>query len=156
MQILLLILLIFYVSDCCSQQLEDDQLLSQGKCPLWFQYNETLHRCQCPQGTLYADLLTCEGKDAIMISSSIATYDENKKIITLSPNHCKLFNETIEQPGYVLLPRNLSRLNEYMCGPLNRKGYLCKDCVNGYGLAITTVRCSNKCFKCAAQTLVNR
>ena len=128
MQILLLILLILCTSDCCSQQLEDDQLLSQGECPLWFQYNETLHSCQYPQNTSHKDLLTCDGKDAIIISSSIATYDENKKIITLSPNHCKLFNETIERPGYVLLPRNLSTINDHMCGPLNRKGYLCRLC----------------------------
>ena len=122
--------------------------------PTLFQYNETLHSCNCPRGSSLKELLlTCEGKDAIVKSSNIATYDENKKIITLSPNHCKLFNKTIERSGYILLPRNLSRLNEYMCGPLNKRGYMCKDCVNGYGLAVNVMQCSNRCYKCTAKTL---
>ena len=154
MQTLLLILLTLCANDCCSQQLEDEQLLSQGECPLWFQYNETLHSCHCTRGSSRKELLlTCEDKDAIVKSSNIATYDENKKIIILSPNYCKLFNKTIERSGYILLPRNLSRLNEYMCGPLKRKGYMCKDCVNGYGLAINVMRCSNRCYKCTAKAL---
>ena len=166
MQALLLILLILCAkfNDCCSRQLENSQILSQRKCPLWFQYNKTLHSCQCPrqlQGALHERLLTCKGKDVIEIFRSyIATYDENKKIITVSPNYC---NKTLitEFPAdeYVSLPSNLklSRLNEYMCGPLNRKGYLCKDCVNGYGLAVNTLMtCLNKCYNCTAKTLVKQ
>ena len=153
MQTLLLtsISLILYASVCCSQQLEN-QPLSLANCPLWFQYNESLHDCQC-----LPDLLMCKGQDMIMKSDYISTYDENKKIITLSPiaSDCKLFNEITKPPGYVLLPRNLSKLNEYMCGPLNRKSYLCRECVQGYGLAITTARCANKCYDCTGRSIIH-
>ena len=144
-------LIILCASDCCSQLLED-QILSQGDCPLWFQYNKTLHGCECPTGAL----LTCEGQDTIIKSDYISTYDENKKIITLSTNKCKLSNKTTKKSGYVFLPRNLSRLNEYMCGQLNRRGYLCRDCVHGYGLAINTMGCTNKCYNCSSESAVKQ
>ena len=150
MHLLLLTLLILCASICCSQQVED-QCLSQGGCPLWFQYNESLHTCQCPQP---GSLLTCKGHNAIVKSDYFSTYDENKRIITLSSTDCKLFNETTKPSGYVLMPRNLSRLNEYMCGPLNRKGYLCRDCIQGYGLAVNIVRCANKCYNCTGRSAV--
>ncbi len=152
MQALLLTSLLLIILVCCSHQLQK-QGLSQDNCPLWFQYNETLHSCQCPQ-----DILTCKGQNVIVKSDYISTYDNNRKI-TLSQlaSDCKLrlFNETTIPPGYVLLPRNLSRLNEYMCGPLNRKGYLCGECVQGHGLAINVMRCANKCYDCSGRSTVN-
>ena len=43
------------------------------------------------------------------------------------------------------LPRNLSQLNGYMCGPLNRKGLVCSECADGFGPSVTSVgyRCAN-------------
>ena len=43
------------------------------------------------------------------------------------------------------LPDNISELNDYMCGPMNRKGLLCKDCIDGFAVSATSVgyKCSN-------------
>ena len=48
---------------------------------------------------------------------------------------------------YIELPVNVSLLNEFMCGPLNREGSLCEKCRNGYGIALYsyTLECS-KCW----------
>ena len=48
---------------------------------------------------------------------------------------------------YIQLPSNVSLLNEFMCGPLNREGPLCGRCKNGYGIALYsyTLQCS-KCW----------
>ena len=35
---------------------------------------------------------------------------------------------------YIQLPSNVSSLNEFMCGLLNREGPLCGKCKDGYGL----------------------
>ena len=45
---------------------------------------------------------------------------------------------------YVRLPSNVSLLNEFMCGPLNREGPLCEKCKDGYGIALYsyTLECS--------------
>jgi hypothetical protein len=38
----------------------------------------------------------------------------------------------------MVLPRNLSQLNDYMCSPLNRKGHLCSECADGFGPSVTS------------------
>ena len=45
---------------------------------------------------------------------------------------------------YIQLPINVSLLNEFMCGPLNREGPLCGRCKDGYGVALYsyTLQCS--------------
>ena len=56
-------------------------------------------------------------------------------------------NTTARYSFYIQLPSNVSRLNEYMCGPLNREGPLCGKCKGGYGAALYsyTLECS-KCW----------
>ena len=48
---------------------------------------------------------------------------------------------------YIELPVNVSLLNEFMCGSLNREGTLCEKCKDGYGTALYsyTLECS-KCW----------
>lgn len=38
----------------------------------------------------------------------------------------------------IKIPENLSELNDFMCGPLNRTGFLCKDCIDGFGVSYTS------------------
>ena len=46
---------------------------------------------------------------------------------------------------YLELPTNISHLNDFMCDPQNRKGLLCRDCLDGFGHAvfITGYACEN-------------
>ena len=48
---------------------------------------------------------------------------------------------------FIQMPSNVSLLNEFMCGPLNREGALCGRCKDGYGIALYsyTLECS-KCW----------
>ena len=58
------------------------------------------------------------------------------------------YNITYMDNGfYIQMPSNVSALNEFMCGPLNRKGTLCSKCKDGYGIALYsyTLECS-KCW----------
>ena len=47
--------------------------------------------------------------------------------------------------GYFALPSNVSELNDYMCGPMNRKGLVCSECIDGFGPSITSLvyMCAN-------------
>ena len=47
---------------------------------------------------------------------------------------------------YMELPDNVSILNEFMCGPLNREGTLCGKCKDGYGITLYSYRL--ECSKC--------
>jgi hypothetical protein len=44
---------------------------------------------------------------------------------------------------YSEMPSNASQLDEVMCGPYNRRGFLCGECKEGYGLAPFGLKCAN-------------
>ena len=73
------------------------------------------------------------------------TYQEGGLFVGLC-DYFKLnsYNKS-DKDGYITLPNNLSELNDYMCGPLNRKGVICSECINGFGPSVTSVghACSN-------------
>ena len=41
-------------------------------------------------------------------------------------------NSNISFDGFLKLPNNASELNDYMCGPMKRRGLVCSKCMNGY------------------------
>ena len=47
---------------------------------------------------------------------------------------------------YVTLPKNLSSLNQFMCGGINRTGILCSQCRDGLTLAALSYQ--GKCIEC--------
>ena len=72
----------------------------------------------------------------------------NESENTVTVGQCPYYDTTghdIIDSRYIRVPDNTSELNEYMCGPLNRKGLLCKECIYGFGVSVTSFgyRCSN-------------
>ena len=53
---------------------------------------------------------------------------------------------TYQYHKFISLPVSLSELNDYMCGPLNRKGTVCSQCATGYGPSVISDR--YECAKC--------
>ena len=53
----------------------------------------------------------------------------------------------MSDPGYIKLLDNISELNDHMCGPMNRKGFLCEDCVDGFAVSFTSME--HKCSNCS-------
>jgi len=51
---------------------------------------------------------------------------------------------------YLELSTTISHLNDFMCGPLNRKGLLCSDCLDGFGHAVFTT--GSACENCTGQS----
>ena len=50
---------------------------------------------------------------------------------------------------YITLPENVSEINDYnMCKPLNRKGRVCSECMDGYGPAVMSVGFDIQCANC--------
>ena len=123
-------------------QFSDSQNLlhrqNSTECPsVWFDYSWVTHNCQCI-GALF---LKCEEEIAYADTRHTLTYDSNKGIISavkMRHKYLEGYNLTVTKDGSygILLPNNISELNQYMCDPLNRKNYLCSDCKSGYGPAI--------------------
>jgi len=55
------------------------------------------------------------------------------------------YNSSILYQGYIALPHNISDLNDVFCTPLNRRGLLCRDCIDGFGPSLVTIgyACAN-------------
>ena len=76
----------------------------------------------------------------------IMTYSEGEGIFLSDCSYYQLNGHNVSEPGYIKLPDNISELNDYMCGPMNRKGFLCEDCIDGYGPSASSI--GYKCSKC--------
>ena len=91
----------------------------------------------------------CLRSGPALIFGFCATYSENGGTKSLSIAICPYlrsngFNMSVD--GYVSLPVSLTDLNEYICGPLNRKGLVCSECLDGFGPSFTSY--GYKCAKC--------
>ena len=83
---------------------------------------------------------------AILSIGYCMTHEKGVGTFTRCPDYYQLEGHNVSaDPGYIKLPDNISELNDYMCGLMNRKGFLCKDCIDGYGTSVTGVgyKCSN-------------
>ena len=91
---------------------------------------------------------TQDGSGAILSIGYCMTHEKGVgTFITRCPDYYQLEGHNVSDPwpGYIKLPDNISELNDYMCGPMDRKGFLCKNCIDGYGTSVTGVgyECSN-------------
>ena len=86
----------------------------------------------------------CSHNGTFLTPGNCATYDKERGVLSLFS--CPDLQPNAAINGYAKLPRNLSQLNDNMCGPLNRKGHLCSECADGFGLSVTSF--GYKCVHC--------
>ena len=118
-------------------------------CPsVWYKYNHTVQECQC----IPLMSLDCEGEHAYTTTQSIVTYNSDKEVISATnARYTSLSRYNTTSDGRrVLLPNNLSKLNEYICGPMNREDYMCGKCKTGFGPAVMlqSMPCADVCYFC--------
>ena len=117
-------------------------------CPTWFFLDSTTCRCEC----LPYNNFICDGNSAFIAIGYIVTYDENKELISIG--HRQLFRlqsgntYNITKPGYIKLPMNVTELNDYMCASMNRGGFLCHKCKDGFGPSMSIRKRMPQCYKC--------
>ena len=100
----------------------------------------------------HRSLITCSRNVPLVAFGNCATFNKETRILSVS--RCPYLQSdgynltSLEQDtmSFTILPRNLSQLNNYMCGPLNRKGFMCSQCADGFGPSITSF--SYKCVNC--------
>ena len=108
------------------------------ECPsVWYKYNSTARDCQC------IPLLSviCGSDYAYADIHHILTYNGDKGVISevkMRHSYLRGYNTTPGGLYTIVLPNSVFDLNRYMCDPLNRENYMCKECKkNGYGPAVT-------------------
>ena len=117
------------------------------ECPPWFFYNTTSANCECHSSPKTDHFVTCTKREALLRIGYCMTYEEGKGFYAGRCNYYKLGSYNMSGNGnYITLPSNVSELNDYMCGPLHRRGVLCSECAKGYGHSVTSV--GYTCSKC--------
>ena len=125
-------------------------LTSQSShCPPWSYFD--VEKQMCSHDIYYA-VQFFDGRTHLRVGYC-ATYDEALELVSFSP--CPYFQsdgftvqKTRNNIWYIELPDNISKLNDYMCGPLNRKGRVCSECRDGFGPAVTSVGFTIQCSNC--------
>ena len=100
----------------------------------------------CDPSQLPKHLKCDDNKGAQIQLGYCITYDKHDETFQLKNCYYFLSNgHSITEQGYVILPDNISELNDYMCDLMNRRGPLCSRCIDGFGPALTsdTFICSN-------------
>ena len=123
------------------------QLADSVQCPLWFFYNSTTKQCECYN--IYPEIVTCTRQRAFLHYNNYMTYSEEKGLFISTSCYYDAsgLNRSASQPGFIELPSNISELNDYMCGSANRKGFLCSECIDGFGPSATSPKF--KCMNCS-------
>ena len=112
-----------------------------NQCPPWTYFNRNTEKCKCYENEKFGlrYKVRCNDKKTSILYNHCMTYDKESGTTLLS--YClyfKLQGHNTSKPGKILLPENISELNDYMCGPMNRKGVLCGQCIDGYGPSVTS------------------
>ena len=103
-------ILTIIIKICCAQSINS---LCQASAPV---QENAMRIKQCAD-----NLIVCVNERAELGYNLCMTYDNDS---TISIGFCPYFdlsNYNISKPGYISLPDNISELNDYMCGPMNRK-----------------------------------
>ena len=114
-----------------------------SECPNWYHRPPGSHHCQCGP-TLKGDIM-CSDDGVYLRVDYIMTWDTatNQTIAALS-NYGYDNYSAITNRVYTLMPNDSRDLNETVCAPNNREGFLCENCVPGYG----PTAYSPKCMEC--------
>ena len=81
-------------------------------------------------------------------------------VLYLHVNHCLTYSQStlyeatcpfikmLSNSSFIRVPTNLSEINSFFCSPFNRRGLVCSQCKQGYGVSFLTV--GLKCVKCSS------
>ena len=127
----------------CGVQQETQKKTREQECPTWFiPLGNQTSNCKCGVEGFYSMVVVkCDehSKQSMILSSFCMGYNEatNMTVVGACPYNS---HKTDYRELYVKLPQNVSHLNEFMCGGLNRSGPLCSHCKEGLGIPVFSYR----------------
>ena len=116
------------------------------QCLPWSYHDNSSHECECFSHVI------CSDNTGYLKTGYCATSGNGSEIFLVLCPYFQPdgFNLTSfdDHKWYVRLPSNLSELNDYFCGAMNRKGEVCSKCKDGFGPAILSIGFQIQCSKC--------
>ena len=120
------------------------------QCTPWSFYDRYSKKCKCFK---YFQCNDHDHDGVYLKAGYCATYDTDTEVVSAAP--CPYFQSsgftmTKFDNGYwyVKLPENISELNDYLCGAMDRTGRVCSKCKDGFGPAVMSIGFQIPCSKC--------
>ena len=120
-------------------------------CPPWY----TNKNESCKKGKIFTNAVLFQMRTQqtwLQTFYCMTTSNENTKQRKDVIGGCLFSFDNRVQSSFYPLPCNISKLNDYTCAGLNRKGQLCGRCVEGYGPPVFSYSLS--CVNCTDYHLV--
>ena len=120
------------------------------ECPPWFFYNTSTENCECYHSPSTEQIVKCTDQGALLQIGYCMTHEEGEGTFVSLCQYFELegHNKSETFPGFITLPDNVSELNDYMCGPMNRVGLVCSECAEGFALSFFSLRPTDTCVVC--------
>ena len=129
-------------------EMHGDSQLNDHECPTWFVPSSN-KQCKCGTGLLGGSLKCDQASKQVWLYVIFCmTYENENATKSTVVAECPFRDSQrpSSQSNFVLLPNDTSKLNEFMCGKMNRDGQMCHKCKPGYGPAVLSYE--GKCLKC--------
>ncbi len=99
-------------------------------CTLWKYYDNTTNECQC--GSNLTNTIRCSKKEDIIgiKGCSCMTFD-NTSLNPVVTGDCLYSCHYLHLHYYQIGTNTTSDLNNVTCGPYNRRGVMCGECIEG-------------------------
>ena len=105
---------------------------TNGSCPPWYVPDSE----KCSYSHKLPQALNQYQQSAELQIGYCITVTNSGQVVSRCPYIQQTFNSSDLHSIYRVLPRELDEVNETMCSAFNRKGFLCSECQDGYGLAV--------------------
>ena len=113
--------------------------VNSTECLLPWQYPDPhSNSCLCYNNPNTHSIVRCSEERVELLLGYCMTVDEaGVTYVGSCPNNYPVIDyENTTDAVYLVLPHNVSALNEYMCGPLNREGRVCGECQPGHSPSV--------------------
>ena len=133
-------------NDELSSNLSSSVNSASEDCPTWYLHAKRGGKSSCFCGPLIHNKVRCENDYQVgLLYGNCMTYTDNQTLVGLCPYTAH--NSDPVSNLYTTMPKNLSELNEFMCGWNNRTGLLCSQCKEGLSLAALSYE--RVCMECS-------
>ena len=115
---------------------------SEGSCPTWHIWSNETNGCVCHD---LHEVVKCHPAAALLYGYCMThdNYSGETHVGKCVYTTFSRMNESL----YTKLPQSPVDLDEAVCGQWNRKGYLCSECKDGFGLSIANLYMN--CVECS-------
>ena len=129
------------------ESLHTKSSLQENKCATWHCLDLNNVSATHKKNHMPDEWIKCSNSTVLLVHGNCMTYEHERSTYAAECPYFQVDGHKVSDsdPGYIELPLNVSKLTEYMCGPLNRKGLLCTECIDGFSTSFISLEhtCSN-------------